>query len=82
MNNDPDPFVHFNGIRIILFNLMQICESATTGLQTLHDSISSLHCEDPRPSMGPFWASTATNFDFDADPASENNADPDPQPCT
>jgi hypothetical protein len=50
MNNDPDPSVHFNGIRIILFSLMRIrilllnkvMEPMTTGLQTLRGSILSL----------------------------------------
>jgi hypothetical protein len=32
-------------------------ESATTGLQTLQGSISSLNCERPKSSIGPFWAS-------------------------
>ncbi len=30
------------------------CESATTGLQTLHFEQLRLHCERPRPSMAPF----------------------------
>jgi hypothetical protein len=40
---------------------------------------SRLHCGRPRPSPALFWASKAPDFKADPDPASKNNADPDPQ---
>ncbi len=50
----------------------------------LHFESPHLYCERPRPSMAPFCASKALEFDFDADldadSAFENNVDSDSQP--
>ncbi len=63
-NANPDPAPHQN---------YKIWESATTGLQTLHDEplklLNSSFDADPDPAFH-------SNADPDPDPASKNNADP------
>jgi hypothetical protein len=58
-------------------NRIRILRISVAGL---HFESPHLHCERPRPSMAPFCASKALEFDFDADmgadSAFENNANP------
>ncbi len=65
------------------------CKYATTGLQTLHGSILSLHASivsdlRPLPSIARLWASTDHEFwlwcGSDPAPALDFDADPDPLP--
>jgi hypothetical protein len=77
-------------IRIQIFSSLELCESDTTGLQTLQGSISNLHAFTVSV-HGPPRPLKLLNFDFNADPdptiysntdpdpASQNNSDPVPQ---
>jgi hypothetical protein len=83
-------------MRIRIFFLIKVMQSATPGLQILPGSILSLHAsilsvqDSPRLLFQPL---KLLNFDFNVDPdpafhsnsdsdaASKNNADPDPQAC-
>ncbi len=64
LNADPDSAPHQNDKNL-----------KSTGLQStdppgLHLGLEPPrpHCERPRPSAAPFWASRVLNFDFNADP--------------
>ncbi len=71
----------------------KLCKSTAAGLQNLHCSIFEpprLHCEHPPSSLAPFEPLKLLNFGFNPDPAfhcsagpdlaSQNNADPAPDP--
>jgi hypothetical protein len=50
LNANPDPAPH----RVILIEVMQICDYRSTDPTRLHFEPPSLHCARPRPSMATF----------------------------
>ncbi len=76
-------------IRILpLIKVMRICGHWPAEPPRLHFESTRLQCEPSRPSMAPFWASTAVELltlilldaavDFDADPGFHCDVNPDP----
>jgi hypothetical protein len=81
LNSDPDPTFYFNADPDPASHqkLMEICHHWSTDPPGLH---LSFYCERQEPSTAPFLEPLKLfNADSDSDPAFQNNADPDPQPC-
>ncbi len=75
INAHPDPRI------LLLVKVMQICDHWYTDPPGLHFEPPRLHCERQQLSIAPLELKELLNFDLNnADPASENNADQDPQP--
>jgi hypothetical protein len=95
LNADPDPPFHFNANPDSdpALHFKEVSDPAPhqgdenlrplpSKLPGLHFEPLGLYCEHPGPSKALFQPLVLQNFYFNADldPASKNNADPDPQP--